>query len=117
MRVEMAPLGVRVVTAMVGMVGTKIFDNAPTPQRPTNSFYSEAWDNILKANEECAMPAANAPPEEVAEGIVSDAEKGVAGQIFHGGMAAPWDCTPMPREEMDVRFVAGRGLDKVTPPA
>ncbi len=48
LRVELAPLGVRVVTLVTGSVASKLFQNVPACQLPEGSLYTPLKDRIEK---------------------------------------------------------------------
>lgn len=82
----MEPLGVRVITAMVGEVQTKIFQNSETPKLPEGSYYSSVAKFIFdqsagvtqKNNEDAKVTANN---------LVKDVLTGARGQVWRGGIA------------------------------
>jgi hypothetical protein len=84
LRLELAPLDVRVVTVMAGGVNTKIFDNCPGPEKlpPTSPYLSiekylaekPGWDEMA--------------PETFAERVVNDVLRGATGKIWHGNSSA-----------------------------
>lgn len=84
LRLELAPLGVRVVTVMAGGVNTKIFDNCPGPESlpPTSPYVSV--EKYLAEKPEWEEMA----PETFAERVVNDVVRGAKGKIWHGDSSA-----------------------------
>ncbi|EAW07079.1 putative short-chain dehydrogenase/reductase [Aspergillus clavatus NRRL 1] len=86
MRIEMEPLGVRVITAMVGEVETKIYHNGRSLQLPQESYYrtvqhiiaDQAAGKLQKSNERADVTARN---------LVRDVLSGRSGFTWRGGVA------------------------------
>jgi NAD(P)-dependent dehydrogenase (short-subunit alcohol dehydrogenase family) len=86
MKLELEPLGVRVVTAMVGAIGTQIYTKHPFSM-PAGSWYAPIKKIIAKqASGEMQAPN-NEPIEVTARNIVADTLGGRRGQIWRGGEA------------------------------
>ncbi|KAI1502207.1 hypothetical protein F5X99DRAFT_427585 [Biscogniauxia marginata] len=87
MRIEMQGLGVRVVTAMVGEIATKIYDNASAPPSlPASSFYASIKDLIFRQGTG-QMQTENEKVEVTAENLVKDVLSGRDGHVWRGGVA------------------------------
>ena len=83
----MQGLGVRVITAMVGEVDTKIYDIASTPPSlPSTSYYTAIEDlNFHQGTGQMAKE--NEKAEVTAENLVSDVLGGRDGHVWRGGVA------------------------------
>lgn len=84
LRLELAPLGVRVITAMVGEIKTKFFGNSVNPELPSSSLYKPAIEGIKRAaNGE--MNVKQEDPDVFATFVVAKVVGGATGQIWKGG--------------------------------
>ncbi|MCJ1386712.1 hypothetical protein MMC17_009838 [Xylographa soralifera] len=86
LKIEMAPLGVRVVTAMVGAIGTQIYKKHEMTL-PLDSYYKPIEDIIQKQARGELQEPNNEPVDATARNIVSDTLRGCRGQIWRGGEA------------------------------
>lgn len=87
LKMELAPLGVRVVTAMVGAIGTQLYDNQEISSLPPGSYYEPIEDFIKRqARGEMQAPF-NEPVDVTARNLVKDTLSGRRGQIWRGGEA------------------------------
>jgi len=82
----MAPLGVKVVTAMTGAVTTNFFANASEYHLPPASRYTPVEKNIADMAKGID-PATRITAEEYAERVVGDVIGGASGRIWRGTMA------------------------------
>ena len=82
----MEPLGVRVVTAMVGEVQTKIYENGDPPQLPTDSYYASVQQYITR-QATGKLQESNELAEVTARNLVSDVLGGLSGHTWRGGVA------------------------------
>ncbi|KAF7588345.1 hypothetical protein BBP40_005873 [Aspergillus hancockii] len=86
LRLEMEPFGVKVVTLMTGVVGTKLFANCANSDLPEDSLYTDASKEIddvatgalLKNNMSASVYASR---------IVDDVIGGASGMIWRGKFA------------------------------
>lgn len=83
----MAPLGVKVITVMTGIVGTNIFVNHPDPKIPEDSYWKPASKEITDTasgvlTENC-MPASA-----FAKRVADDVLGGATGLTWRGKMAS-----------------------------
>ncbi|KAL4884946.1 hypothetical protein BJY04DRAFT_156160 [Aspergillus karnatakaensis] len=88
LRVEVAPLGVRVVTVMTGIVATHMFDNSPQEPLPETSYYKAAGPQLAELASggkfaDTAMPAAV-----YAKNVVDDVLRGCSGMTWRGKIAS-----------------------------
>ncbi len=86
LRLELSPLGVRVVTAMVGTVGSRFFDNTPEHHLPPGSLYQP----IQKQIADCATGRNNPKQMDVdrfADKVAADILGGAEGRIWRGSKA------------------------------
>ncbi|KAL2788008.1 NAD(P)-binding protein [Aspergillus keveii] len=87
LRLEMAPLGVKVITVMSGVVHTNIFVNNPEPDLPDDSMWKGAQKEVRYNAAGTAQSPMGVSPEEFAKGAVESVLGGSNGQVFKGGMA------------------------------
>lgn len=87
LRLELAPLDVKLVTVMTGYIDTKFFDNAPEFHLPPNSLYKPVESNIADAG-----PGKNKVKkmdvDVFAERVVKDILRGTSGPIWRGSMSS-----------------------------
>jgi len=89
LRVEMAPLGVRVVTVMTGMIATHFHDNLKEVVLPEDSFYKVVEGSVnATPGQKGVMEYAKVPLDKFAEALVSDVLAGKRGPIYKGGMSS-----------------------------
>lgn len=85
LRLEMAPLGVRVLTLLTGGVATNFLSNTPNLKLPSNSYYRSIEDIILQKPEEIAYSVS---PEAFAKDVVRQVRNQTTGQYWIGGGAS-----------------------------
>ncbi|RFU79398.1 short-chain dehydrogenase reductase [Trichoderma arundinaceum] len=83
-RLEMAPLGVRVITLITGGIATNFFVNLQTLTFPENSYYKSIKD-IIEDNPE--QNPYGMKPELFAQNVLQQVEKGTTGKYWVGGGA------------------------------
>lgn len=118
LRIEMQGLNVRVITAMVGEVETKIYDNArAAPSTPSNSYYTSIKDIIFQQGTG-TMQNENEKAEVTAENLVRDVLSGRDGHVWRGGVAgrAKYLHWMLPERWFERFLHESRGVYKVTPP-
>ncbi|KAG8162264.1 hypothetical protein KVR01_008029 [Diaporthe batatas] len=86
LRMELEPLGVRVMTVMLGQVSTQMYANTPTFKLPEGSPYEKIAD-IITSSSKGDLNHDNEPADVVARNLVRDAISGRRGQIWRGGLA------------------------------
>ena len=86
LRIEMEPLGVRVITAMVGEVDTKIYDNGSPPDLPKGSYY-EGVKQYITDQAAGRFQKSGELAEKTARNLVLDVLSGMSGQTRPGGVA------------------------------
>ncbi|KAK4501774.1 hypothetical protein PRZ48_007583 [Zasmidium cellare] len=83
LRLEIAPLGIRVVTAITGIIETNLHNNEPEHPLPSTSYYKpiEGWlrDRVSGKNRPPGMPV-----EEYAKQLVGKCEGGAKGKVYVG---------------------------------
>jgi hypothetical protein len=80
MRLELAPLNVRVITLVAGGTKSKISDNGPPPESlPPTSPYLAVEKHIATK-----MDFKQMPTEIFAEQVVDDVVRGTTGKVWHG---------------------------------
>ena len=83
---ELAPLGVRVVTAMVGAIGTLLYDSHEA-SLPPGSYYKSIEETIKKQSRGELQEPFNEPVDVTARNLVKDTLSGRRGQVWRGGEA------------------------------
>lgn len=83
-RLEMAPLGVRVITLVTGGIATNFFANLQTLVFPENSYYQGIKDIIEDQPEQNPY---GMEPEKFALDVLHQVEKGKSGKHWVGGGA------------------------------
>ncbi|KAI9689619.1 MAG: putative secondary metabolism biosynthetic enzyme [Bathelium mastoideum] len=86
LKMELAPLGVRVVTAMVGAMETKLSDNREV-SLPPGSYYKSIEGTIKKQSRGEMQVSLNEAADVTARNLVKDTLSGRRGQIWRGGEA------------------------------
>ncbi|OBT39596.1 hypothetical protein VE00_10798 [Pseudogymnoascus sp. WSF 3629] len=86
LKMELAPLGVRVVTAMVGAMGTQLYDGHEV-SLPPDSYYKSIEETIKKQSRGEMQAPFNEPVDITARSLVKDTLSGRRGQIWRGGEA------------------------------
>ncbi|KAF2795458.1 NAD(P)-binding protein [Melanomma pulvis-pyrius CBS 109.77] len=81
-RLEMAPLGVRVITLLAGGITTNFLANLQTPAYPEKSYYLCIKDMI---EEQPAQVPFGVRPEVFAHDVLRQVEKGTTGKFWVGG--------------------------------
>ncbi|KAI5201771.1 hypothetical protein E4T42_04287 [Aureobasidium subglaciale] len=114
LRVEMKPLGVRVLTHMVGAVETAIHVKAGELRLPEDSYYTNIY-SIISAQLKGELKPGSQPVNVTAQKIVTDCLGTGSGMIWRGGMASIcyWATWLMPAWVLDQMMANGRGLDKI----
>jgi len=87
LRLELKPLGVKVVTVITGSVGTNLFANAPEHHLPEGSRYAPAEKEVAARATGNDVGAQNMPVDDYARSVVGDVLGGSTGRIFRGKMA------------------------------
>ncbi|KAJ5907401.1 hypothetical protein N7495_000083 [Penicillium taxi] len=88
LRLEMAPLGVNVMTIMTGIIGTNIFANHPVNKLPEGSLWEAASEDIMKNASGEGLLDTSMPPGLFAERVVDDVLGGVNGLTWRGKMSS-----------------------------
>lgn len=118
LRLELKPLGVNVVTAMVGSIETKFHTNNIPLVLPDNSRYKRIEQYIQDTDSGKNSPkGTNATV--FAEQLVKDVLQGKKGQLWRGNMASmtKWASQCIPWGSLDGMVASGRGVDKLKGPA
>lgn len=114
LRLELAPLSVKVITVITGAVATNLHANAPEHHLPTSSLYSAASEEIASRATNSDVKG-HSKPKDFAMSVVDDVLGGKSGKVFRGSMASQvrFASTNLPASVMDMLIVKGTGLDKV----
>ncbi|EXJ87244.1 hypothetical protein A1O3_04203 [Capronia epimyces CBS 606.96] len=114
LRIELAPLQVKVLTVVTGSISTLITKKSPPPNLPPTSKYlptEEYMEHLIQgtANFTTSKPAV------FAEQVVQDVLNGVTGKTFRGANATATRFLPplVPTFVKDKILTNGTGLDKV----
>ncbi|KAF1849043.1 oxidoreductase [Cucurbitaria berberidis CBS 394.84] len=112
LRLELAPLNVRVITLMVGNVASNIDVNGPPPASlPSTSMYLPIEKQIAADYTWDTMPT-----KKFASQVVADVMSGKSGKVWRGGNTAiiRWAVPFMPQWVFDKIMISiSRGLDKM----
>lgn len=87
LRLEMAPLGVKVVTVITGVVDTNITNNGKEVKLPPTSQYLSIEEKIA-ARGRGEHGQSKMTPEHFAEKVVGDVLAGASGKIWRGSLAS-----------------------------
>ncbi|QDS71182.1 hypothetical protein FKW77_010198 [Venturia effusa] len=89
MRLELKPLGINVITAMVGMVESKFHDNLDEPQLRDGSLYKAAEKSITMSSTPGAglLQQHEMSQEKFSANLVDDILAGKSGKIWRGGLS------------------------------
>ncbi|KAF6228565.1 hypothetical protein HO173_011868 [Letharia columbiana] len=112
LRLELAPLGVAVVTVNTGLVKTNGLANGTNFKLPPNSMYKSIEKDIAgRARGEDGTPRME--PSVYAEKVVADIMGGARGQIWRGGYASivRFALSKLPVLVTDWVFIQKTGLD------
>ncbi|KIV81457.1 hypothetical protein, variant [Exophiala sideris] len=114
LRLEMAPLGVKVVTVVTGSIQTNIHENCPEPRLPPTSRYIAAKAGLQKQYEG-KLNVKQTTPDAFAKLVVGDVLSGAVGKIFRGSYAGMtrWASHLMPMWMSDRILLDESDLDKV----
>jgi len=89
MRLELRPLGVNVITAMVGMVESKFHDNMGEPQLKEGSLYkpAEKWIKLSSTPGQGSLSQHEMALEKFSASMVDDILAGKSGKVWRGGLS------------------------------
>ncbi|SMY20455.1 unnamed protein product [Zymoseptoria tritici ST99CH_1A5] len=118
LRIEVEPLGLRVVTAMVGEVQSQIWQQGDSYKLPEGSYYKSV-ERFIVDQMEGKKQAKEEPAETVAKSLVDDVLSGMSGQTWRGGQAgaAKNALRFVPSKLFERILHKDRGVDKITAPA
>lgn len=114
----MAPLGVRVVTVMVGSASTPIFDKPDGQLKlPKNSFYHYPGVEETAGKQRAEHKNSCMSVDELAPKLVKGILTGTPNPVWAGTFATlvRWNTWAYPRWFIDWSCNLGRGLEKVRP--
>jgi len=121
MRLELQPLGVKVITAMVGLVETKFADNLAEVQVLENSMWkpAEKWIKMASAPaRQESLKRFEMPLELFCLKMADDILAGKSGKIWRGGMSTISGIITwlLPSFILDYSLTSGRGLETISKP-
>ncbi|EKG20606.1 hypothetical protein MPH_02133 [Macrophomina phaseolina MS6] len=119
LRLELQPLGVRVVTAVTGSVKSNVFANGPPLRLPAGSLYAAAEHEI--AARAAGMDVERDLPqtlEQYSRNLVADVLGGASGKVYRGKHASTVDflASWLPAFLFDWISLQDSGLEKVGRP-
>lgn len=85
LRLEMAPLGVRVLTLLTGGVSTNFLSNTPSLKLPSNSYYRSIEGIVSQKPDKIPYSIS---PEAFASDVVRQVRNHTTGQYWIGGGAS-----------------------------
>lgn len=118
LRIEMAPLGVRVVTVMVGSASTTIFDKPDGQLKlPDTSFYKYPGIEETAGKQRAEHKNSCMSVDELAPKLVKGILSGTPNNVWAGTFATivRWNTWAYPRWFIDWSCNIGRGLELVKP--
>ena len=86
MRMELKPLGVKVLTIISGLVKTNLWKNGPTFKLPPASQYLPIETDVAAAAEMEVIPHLGIEADIFAESIVRDVLRRKHGTVWRGGL-------------------------------
>ncbi|MCJ1384765.1 hypothetical protein MMC17_007883 [Xylographa soralifera] len=112
LRLELEPFGVRVITAMIGVVDTNTYSNNSNLGLPAGSLYKPIEQQIADINAGKHSPKGT-DVNTLAKNVVDDILKGKKGQLWRGKMASmtSWVSMLVPWGMFDGTVIAGTGID------
>lgn len=120
LRIEMAPLGVRVVTVMTGSANTPIFNKPGGELKlPDSSYYKCDGIEEIAMKQRMEHQSSCMSVDEIAELLVKGILSGTKNPVWAGTFATlvRWGIWAHPRAFTDWSCNTGRGLEKVKSPA
>ncbi|KEF54973.1 uncharacterized protein A1O9_08625 [Exophiala aquamarina CBS 119918] len=114
LRLELAPLGIKVLTVVTGAVDTQISTNSPEPILPDTSRYHAAQEHLNKlVSSDDGIKRTKA--SDFADTVVKDILAGATGKLWRGTYAGMARYLPglLPMSVLDGLLLNGTGLDKV----
>ena len=87
LRIELEPLGVRVLTVITGFVATKIYENSPKKSLPNDSYYKAAENAVERTAVGPLAPNAKEDVRVYSENLANDIVGGRSGRILRGTQA------------------------------
>lgn len=85
-RLELEPLGVKVMTVNAGAVKTKFHTNQPEPHVPDGSYYKSV-ERILREYTLGSARTQDGPADVFADAVVADVLAGSTGKLWRGNLA------------------------------
>ncbi|OCL12932.1 hypothetical protein AOQ84DRAFT_360221 [Glonium stellatum] len=111
LRMELAPLGVRVVTVMTGMVQTNWYHNVPHFALPPDSLYLPVVNHIQASANGYENAKRGTSADVYAENVVKQLLGGADGKIWHGALSTlVWAVSFLPDSVMDYIMMDKSGL-------
>ncbi|MCJ1243742.1 hypothetical protein MMC30_000939 [Trapelia coarctata] len=114
LRLELAPFGINVVTAMLGVVKSNLLANSPDLHLPPGSMYKPVEQQIREADSGKHVPK-GMDPNKFAVQLVKDILNGRKGRVWRGNVAhvVKWASSYLPTGVFDGLISDGMGFDEL----
>ena len=114
LRLELAPFGIIVITAMLGVVKSNLLANSPDIHLPPESMYKPVEQQIREADSGKHVPK-GMDPNKFADQLVKDILSGKKGQVWRGNVAhvVKWASSYLPTGIFDGLISDGMGFDEL----
>ena len=114
LRLELAPFGINVVTAMLGVVKSNLLANSPDLHLPPDSMYKPVEQQIREADSGRHVPK-GMDPNKFADLLVKDILNGKKGRVWRGNVAqvVKWASSYLPTGVFDGLISDGMGFEEL----
>lgn len=115
LRLEMEPLGVRVITVMLGGVATQVFAGVEDLKLPEKSYYHSIWEYIDRSSK--GLNFTNKQEADVtAKNLVHDIISGRRGYVWRGAMSSLswWLFALLPESTINSMMNGDKGLKEIS---
>ncbi|MCJ1475065.1 hypothetical protein MMC13_003725 [Lambiella insularis] len=114
LRLELAPFGINVITAMLGVVESNLHTNSAGIHLPPGSMYKAVEQNIRDSDLGKDVPKAM-DANKFADRLVKDILRKKKGRVWRGNLAhvVKWTSSLLPGGVFDGLISKGRGLDRL----
>ncbi|KAK6008859.1 hypothetical protein QM012_000762 [Aureobasidium pullulans] len=115
LRLEMEPLGVKVLTIVAGNVHTQFWTGEKEVSLPSGSKYEAILQTINDAATGKLSGDRHTPASQFSDQLFTAIDKGQSGVVWQGALAGSvrWITKFMPQWALDKALSNGRGLDKL----
>jgi len=114
LRLELAPFGINVVTAMLGLVISNLVGNSPDIYLSSESMYKPVEQQVKNAHSGKHVPK-GMDPNKFADQLVKDILNGQKGHVWRGNLAhvVKWASSYLPTGIFDGMISDGMGFDEL----